>query len=144
MKSLTQQTPTTKGKDIKRTWYLVDVQDKILGRATVDISKKLIGKHKTYYVPNLDCGDNVVVINARAVKVTGRKKEQKIYTRYSGYPGGLKEVTLAELMKKRPSSVIKNAVSGMLPKNKLRKRRLSRLHVYDDNEHPFHDKFSKK
>ncbi|MGB9911395.1 MAG: 50S ribosomal protein L13 [Microgenomates group bacterium] len=135
------KTPTVKEKEIKREWHLIDAKGKILGRLATQIAQLLIGKHKPYFVPHLDCGDWVVVINAKKIKVTGRKEEQKVYTRYSGYPDGLKKITLKEQMTKDPRKVIIHAVSGMLPKNKLRDKRLARLKVFVDENHPYQDKF---
>lgn len=141
MVSLTQSTKSVKEKDIKRKWYLIDVKNKILGRSAPEITKLLQGKHKSNYVPYLDIGDNVVVINARSVKVTGNKTKSKVYTSYSGYPGGLKTITFEKLQAKKPQELIRHAVSGMLPKNKLRDRRLARLHIFADEKHTFAEKF---
>ena len=127
---------STKAKDIKRFWHLIDAKEEILGRLSTKIAQLLIGKAKPYFVPHLDCGDFVVVINAEKIRVTGKKEDQKIYTRYSGYPGGLKEIVLKDLRKKNPKEIIRHAVSGMLPKNKLRKGRLKRLCVYAGTDHP--------
>ena len=138
------KTKSTKAKDIKREWYLVDVKEKILGRLATKVARLLIGKAKPYFVPYLDCGDFVVVINAKKVRVTGKKEEQKIYTRYSGYPGGLKKETLGHLRERKPEEIIRRAVSGMLPKNKLRKQRLKRLFVYAAGKHPYDKKFKTK
>lgn len=135
-------THPTKQSDIKRTWHLVDVNDKILGRISSEISTLLIGKGKPYYVPNLDCGDYVVVINAKGIKVTGDKANKKMYTRFSGYPGGLKKKSYAQLMETNPSKIIIESVSGMLPQNKLKKLMLSRLFIYADANHPYGKKFS--
>ena len=109
-------------KDIKRAWHLVDAKEKILGRVSTQIAELLIGKKKPYFVSHLDCGDFVVVINAAHVAVTGKKEKQKTYFRHSGYPGGLKAVSLGELRSKQPEKIIIHAVSGMLPQNKLRDR----------------------
>jgi len=121
---------------VERRWFLVDVKNKTLGRVAMRIAKILQGKTKPTYSPNFLCGDYVVVINARYIKVTGRKPEEKIYDKYSGYPGGRKEITLKELMKKNPSKVLYLAVKGMLPKNKLRKRMLRALKIYPEDKHP--------
>src|SRR3989344_7405481 len=115
-----QMTTSTKLSQISRGWRLFDVNEKTLGRVASEIATVLMGKSKPYFVSNLDCGDFVVVINAANVKTTGNKDAQKKYTSYSGYPGGLKTVTLGELRIKRPTEIIRHAVSGMLPKNKLR------------------------
>ena len=121
---------------IERRWLLVDARNKTLGRVATRIAKILQGKTKPTYSPNFLCGDYVVVINARYIKVTGKKLEEKIYDKYSGYPGGRKEITLKELMKKNPSKALYLAVKGMLPKNKLRKRMLRALKVYPEDKHP--------
>lgn len=133
-------TPSTKIKDIKRSWHLVDVKGKILGRTATEIAKLLIGKSKPYFIPHLDCGDYVVVVNASQVAVSGKKKMQKIYMRYSGYPGGLKRKSFSEVIKETPARIIKEAVAGMLPKNKLRASMLKRLYIYQDEKHPHEDK----
>ncbi len=141
MVSLTKSTKPIKEKDIKRTWHLVDVKDQILGRTVTEISKLLQGKHKPSYATYLDMGDFVVVINAKFIKVTGKKEKEKVYTSYSGYPGGLKKITFDKLIKKNPKELLRHAVSGMLPKNKLRDRRLARLFIYPDDRHPYKGKF---
>lgn len=135
-----KQTKPTKSENIKRSWHLIDVKDKILGRVATGIAALLMGKKKPYFVRNLDCGDYVVIVNAKNVKVTGKKEAQKIYTRYSGYPGGLRTRTLHELREKWPEEIIKHAVSGMLPKNKLHDRMLKRLYVFAGEEHPYGEK----
>jgi len=140
MASLTKSTPTVREKDIQREWYVYDVKGKILGRCVTDISRKLIGKHKVLYSPHIDSGDYVVVINAKNVKLSGRKALQKIYTRYSGYPSGLREISYERLMQKDPRKIIEHAVSGMLPKNKLRSQGMRRLYVFPDNKHPYEGK----
>lgn len=143
MKKLTQQTKPVKAKQIKRSWHLIDVGGKILGRIAPKIAHLLQGKHKLDYVPYLDMGDNVVVVNAKKIVLTGKKTQSKIYTRYSGYPGGLKIEKFKDLIEENPEYIIKHAVSGMLPKNKFRDQRLKRLFVYLDENHPFKDKFVK-
>jgi large subunit ribosomal protein L13 len=134
-------TKPTKIADIKRSWHLVDLKDKILGRIAVQIAHLLLGKGKPYFVKNLDCGDHVVVINAQDILVTGKKEKQKIYTRFSGYPGGLKKITFAKLRVDHPTEIIRRAVSGMLPKNKLRDKMLKRLYLFPGEEHPYEEKF---
>jgi len=123
--------------NIKRSWHLVDAKDQILGRLATKIARLLSGKDKVEYVPYLDLGDNVVVINAAEVAVTGRKEKQKIYYRHSGYPGGLKAETLEELRQRRPEEILRRAVKGMLPKNKLQKSMLKRLHIFAGDKHPY-------
>lgn len=141
MVKLTKTTKALKSRQITRDWHLLDAQGKILGRLATKIASFLIGKHKPNYVPYLDVGDYVVVINAKKVVVSGKKEEQKLYTRYSGYPGGLKKMTFRQLKEKKPEEIIRQAVSGMLPKNKLRKKRLARLFVFAEEKHPYGDKF---
>jgi large subunit ribosomal protein L13 len=136
-------TKSTKASEIKRTWHLVDVKDQILGRITTQIALKLIGKSKPYFVHNLDCGDYVVVINAKHVAVTGKKETEKLYGRYSGYPGGLKEKPLWKVREEHPEDIIRHAVMGMLPKNKLRDRMITRLYVFPEADHPYKSKFNK-
>ncbi|MFH1783172.1 MAG: 50S ribosomal protein L13 [Candidatus Omnitrophota bacterium] len=130
------KTTLTKKDDTKRKYYLVNVEDQILGRVAGRIALLLSGKRKTDYTPNVDGGDFVVVINAGKVKTTGLKKEKKIYTRYTGYPGGLKSQTLETMLEKNPTFVIRHAVKGMLPKNKLGSRMITRLKIYTESGHP--------
>ncbi|MCF7870824.1 MAG: 50S ribosomal protein L13 [Candidatus Omnitrophica bacterium] len=118
-----------------KDWVLIDAQGKILGRLATRIAKILQGKHKADYTPNSICGDKVVVINAKKIKVTGKKEKDKKYDKYSGYPGGRKEISLEELSEKNPSKVLFYAVGGMLPKNLLRKNMLRSLKIYPDSDH---------
>ncbi len=122
--------------EIERKWHLVDAEGKILGRLASRIAQILSGKDKPVYTPHLDVGDFVVVINAEKVKVTGGKEEKKIYYRHTGYPGGLKERTYEELLSKKPQDIIRKAVRGMLPKNKLGRQMFKKLKVYAGSEHP--------
>ncbi len=133
-------TKSTKDKDIKREWHLIDLKGQTLGRISTKIAHLLMGKGKPYFVRNLDCGDHVVVINSKEVKVTGRKEQQKTYYRYSGYPGGLSKEVLADLRNRKPQDVIIHAVKGMLPQNKLRDKMLGRLYVFPGEEHSYKDK----
>lgn len=135
-----QYTKPTKAGDIKREWHLIDAKGKVLGRAATQIAEALMGRQKPYFVRYLDMGDYVVVINAAHAKVTGNKAQDKIYTRYSGYPGGLKKEKFKDLLQRKPEEVLKRAVSGMLPKNKLRKKFLRRLYIYPYDKHPYQDK----
>ena len=134
-------TAPTKQSDIKRFWHLVDANENILGRVSTKIATLLMGKSKPYFVRNLDCGDYVVVVNAGKVKVTGKKELLKKYYRYSGYPGGLRIEALGDLRERKPEDIIRHAVSGMLPQNKLRDRMLKRLYVFVGEEHDYKDKF---
>lgn len=131
------QTKSTKQSEIQRKWHLVDANGAVVGRIATRIASLLRGKNKSHFVHHLDCGDYVVVINAAKVFVTGKKEQQKTYTRYSGYPGGLKEFTVAMMRKRNPGEIIKHAVSGMLPKNKLRDQWLTRLYIYAEEKHPY-------
>ncbi len=130
------KTYSTKAKDIERQWWVLDAADKTLGRVATEAASLLMGKHKPLYAPYIDTGDYVVVINAGRVKVTGKKPEQKIYHRYSGYPGGLKSATFKEMFSKDPTRVIDLAVKGMLPHNRLGRAMLKKLKVYPGDEHP--------
>lgn len=121
---------------IVRRWVVVDAQDQVLGRLASRITLLLRGKHRVDFTPFLDTGDFVVVINARKVKVTGQKLLQKRYRRYSGYPGGLKEQTLEQLLRRHPERVIEHAVKGMMPDGPLGRRMLGKLKVYPDAQHP--------
>lgn len=132
--------PTTTN-DIKRAWHLIDVKDKVLGRVAGNIALKLMGKNKPYFSHNMDCGDYVVVTNAAHVAVTGKKEKDKIYTQFSGYPGGMKSKALWQLRAEKPAEIIRRAVFGMLPKNKLRDRMITRLFVYAESDHPYKSKF---
>ncbi len=137
-------TYSAKAKDIERHWHLFDAQGQVLGRLSSDVSRLLIGKDKVYYSPNLDCGDFVVVLNAKKVAVTGNKEIDKKYYRHSGYPGGFKEKRLEEVRSLQPERIIREAVSGMLPKNRLRAQRLARLKVYANESHPHGNHFVKE
>lgn len=134
-------TKSTKLEQVKRAWVLVDVKDQVLGRVSTEIAQKLIGKNKPYFVRNLDCGDYVVVINAKSVKTTGKKEEKKLYRHHSGYPDGYHEESLEKLRARKPQDVIFHCVKGMLPQNKLRDRMLSRLFVFPGEEHTYQAKF---
>ena len=130
------KTFNTKPADIQRGWYAVDAEGKNLGRLAAGIARVLKGKHKVYYTPHLDCGDYVVVVNARKVRVTGKKLEEKSYYRHSGYPGGLKQVILRTQLEKHPDRVLKAAVWGMLPHGRLGRRMFKKLKVYAEPTHP--------
>lgn len=129
-----------KNKEIKREWYLIDASNKALGRLTSDVALTLSGKKKTFYSLHQDLGDYVVLINIKKVKITGKKSINKDYYHYSGYPGGLKSVSFREQFSKNPQWVIRNAVKGMLPANRLRPNRLKRLKIFLDEKHPYKDK----
>lgn len=129
---------------IQRNWRLVDASDKILGRLASEVAQVLMGKNKPQFVPYLDTGDYVVVINASKVKVSGKKEIQKKYIRHSGYPGGYGEEKLADLRQRRPEEVITHAVRGMLPKTKLGRQMIKKLHIFQGGEHPFKKKVSEE
>lgn len=130
-----------KPKDIKRQWHLVDANKQILGRLSSNIARLLMGKNKSYYVPYLDTGDYVVVVNAPKVILSGKKEAQKKYYRHSGYPGSLRIKTAAQVRESKPEYMIRHAVFGMLPKTKLGKQMLKKLYIYSAGEHPHQDKF---
>lgn len=132
------KTYSAKPSEVIRDWYIVDATGLTLGRLATVIAKRLTGKHKAMYTTHIDCGDTVVVINAAQVAVTGNKLADKKYYRHTGYPGGIKETSLEEMMSKTPTRVIEHAVRGMLPKNRLTDDRMMRLKVYATSEHP-HD-----
>lgn len=142
MVKVTQSTTPKSAKTIHRKWCIIDVKGQVLGRAANEIATMLIGKRKVDYVPYLDNGDHVVVINASKVHVSGKKMNNKMYQNYSGYPGGLREVSMKRLLVDSPEKVLRHAISGMLPKNKLRDRRLTRLHIFPTEEHPYKDRIS--
>ncbi len=123
-------------QDVKRGWFVVDLEDVVLGRAATEIARVLRGKHKAIYAPSVDTGDYVVVVNADKVKLTGNKLADKKYYRHSGYPGGIREINAEKLLAKKPEMVIQAAVKGMLPKNKLGRKMFRKLKVYAGGEHP--------
>jgi len=130
------KTFSAKEKDVDRRWYVADADGKVLGRLAARIATVLLGKHKPIYTPHVDTGDFVIVTNAAKVQVTGTKRENKLYYSYSGYPGGLKSVPFAEKIARKPEEVIRRAVWGMMPKNKLSRRMMRKLKVYAGAEHP--------
>jgi large subunit ribosomal protein L13 len=121
---------------IERKWYVIDAEGQTLGRLSSEIAKILRGKNKPTYTPFIDTGDNVIVVNAEKIKVTGKKMDQKIYYKHSDYPGGMRETTLKEMLDKKPTDVITLAVKGMLPKGPLGRSMIEKLHVYAGAEHP--------
>lgn len=130
------KTYSVKAKEINRKWHIMDAEGKILGKLASDAARLLMGKHKTQFSRHLDTGDYVVVINAAKIGVTGKKNQQKLYYRHSGYPGGLKSIPLEEMLKKNPERVIEHAVKGMLPRNSLGASMFKKLKVYAGAEHP--------
>jgi large subunit ribosomal protein L13 len=125
-----------KKEEVERRWVLVDAEGQILGRLASQIATALRGKNRPYYTPHVDTGDFVIVVNAEKVLLTGNKVEDKVYYRHSGYPGGIKSMTAGEMLEKKPDQVIKQAVKGMLPKNRLGKGMLTKLKVYAGPDHP--------
>ncbi len=130
------KTYSTKASDIKREWHLIDAGDQVLGRLATQIANLLMGKHKPIYARHLDTGDNVVVINAAKIQVTGKKMKDKIYYRHSGYPGGLKSTNLEKMMEDHPTRALEYAVKGMLPHTKLGAQMIKKLRIYAGAEHP--------
>lgn len=129
------KTYSAKPTEVTRDWHLVDAADQTLGRLSTIIATHLMGKHKPIYTTHIDCGDNVVVVNAAKIRVTGNKLKSKSYFHHSGYPGGIKEVSLSDELAKNPTGIILRAVKGMLPANRLTDDRLKRLKIYADSEH---------
>jgi large subunit ribosomal protein L13 len=125
-----------KKEEVIRDWYLVDAEDKILGRLACEIAHRLRGKHKTIYAPYMDTGDFVIVVNAGKISLTGKKLTDKIYYHHSGYPGGIKAITAGKLLKEKPEEVLRTAVKGMLPKNTLGRAMLKKLKIYAGGDHP--------
>ena len=130
------KTYSAKPGEITREWYLVDAEGKTLGRLATQIADTLRGKRKPQYTPHVDTGDFVVVVNAEKIQVTGNKLDQKRYYRHSGYPGGLRSRTLREQLQRRPTEVLRVAVKGMLPKNRLARQQITKLKIYAGPEHP--------
>jgi len=134
--TLSYKTVSANKQTINKEWIVVDAEGEILGRLSSEIAKVIRGKHKPTFTPNVDCGDNVIVINADKVKLTGDKLNDKVYTSYTGYPGGQRFISPKELLAKHPTRIVEKAVRGMLPKNKLGRALFKNLFVYAGNEHP--------
>ncbi|MFO7984603.1 MAG: 50S ribosomal protein L13 [Desulfatiglandaceae bacterium] len=130
------KTFVAKEQNVNKKWYLMDAEDKVLGRLATQVATRLRGKHKPIFTPHADTGDFVVVINADKVVMTGRKRREKIYSRHTGYTGGLKQISAGKLLEKKPTEVLVHAVRGMLPKNSLGRRQLKKLKVYAGPKHP--------
>ena len=130
------KTYSAKPKELEQRWYVVDADGQTLGRLATRIADTLRGKRKAAYTPHIDTGDFVVVVNAEKIAVTGKKRDDKIYYRHSGYPGGLRQRTLGEELERRPTEVLRKAVKGMLPRNRLARKQLTKLKVYAGPEHP--------
>lgn len=125
-----------KPQEVEHKWYVIDAEGKTLGKLASEAASILRGKKKPIYTPHVDCGDYVIVVNAEKVHVTGKKETDKIYKSYSGYPGGLKEITLGEMREKKPEEIIRHAIKGMMPKGKLGRQMYKKLKVYAGSEHP--------
>ncbi len=130
------KTYNAKPGEIARDWYVVDAEGQTLGRLATQIADVLRGKRKAVYTPHIDTGDFVVVVNAEKIQVTGKKLDEKMYYRHSGFPGGLKERTLREQLQRRPTEVLRKAVKGMLPKNRIARQQIGKLKIYAGPEHP--------
>lgn len=123
-------------QEVERKWYVIDAEGQTLGRLASQIARLLRGKTKPQYTPHVDTGDFVIVVNADRVGVTGRKAEQKVYRRHTGYPGGLKEVTYEQMMERKPAEILRKAVYGMMPKTRLARQQFRKLKIYAGSEHP--------
>ena len=129
------KTFSAKPEEVKQDWYVIDATGKTLGRLSTEIARRLRGKHKPEYTPHVDTGDYIVVINAENIRVTGKKMQDKMYHRYTGYFGNLKSISLARLLKHAPERVLKSSVKGMLPRNSLGRKMFSKLRVFSGPEH---------
>jgi large subunit ribosomal protein L13 len=136
VEALSYKTISANEKTVTKNWVIIDAEDQVLGRLTSQVASMIRGKHKTNFTPHVDCGDNVIVINAAKIKMTGNKWSDKEYVRYTGYPGGQRFATPTEWLKKNPALIIEHAVRGMLPKTKLGRAIFGNLHVYAGAEHP--------
>ncbi len=136
MNTLSYRTASAKKEEVQRQWHVVDAEGKVAGRLFSKIAHVLRGKHKASYTPHVDCGDYIIVVNADKIRFTGKKIDQKQYVRYTGYPGGQRLETARSLMDRKPESIIEIGVKGMLPKTKLGRAMIKKLHVYAGNEHP--------
>ena len=130
------KTFSAKPETVKRDWYVIDATDKVLGRLAAEVAHRLRGKHKAEYTPHVDTGDYIVIVNADKIAVTGNKETDKMYHHHTGYPGGLKSISLQKLRAKAPQDIIENAVRGMLPRNPLGRAMFRKLKVYAGPEHP--------
>ena len=136
MDTLTYKTISANKETVHKEWLLVDAENEILGRLSSKVAKMIRGKNKTNFTPHVDCGDNVIVINAEKIRLTGKKMDEKEYVRHTGFPGGQRFTSPKELLKKNPTAIIEKAVKGMLPKNRLGAVLFANLHVYTGAEHP--------
>lgn len=136
MDAISYKTISANAKTVDKQWVIVDAQDQVVGRISSEIAKVLRGKHKPEYTPHVDCGDNVIIINAEKIRFTGKKMAEKEYVRYTGYPGGQRFASPTEWMKKNPALILENSIRGMLPKNRLGRELFRNLHIYVGTEHP--------
>jgi large subunit ribosomal protein L13 len=136
MDTLSYKTRSAKQAELQKEWFLIDAENEVVGRLATKVANLLRGKHKTLYTPNLDCGDNVIILNAEKVVFTGKKLTEKEYIRHTGHPGGQRFATPAELLKRKPEAILEHAIRGMLPKNKLGAELFRSLYVYAGTEHP--------
>ena len=136
MNTLSYKTISVNKETAKKEWVVIDATDQVVGRLCSKVAKLIRGKYKPSFTPHVDCGDNVIIINAAKVRFTGKKETDKVYKRHSGYPGGLKETTLGEMRAKKPEEIILHAVRGMMPKGKLGRQMFKKLKVYAGPEHP--------
>ena len=136
MKQQIQRTTATTPKDIERRWWLIDARGKTLGRLASEVAPLLRGRDKPYFTPHLDTGDHVIIVNADKIHVTGKRLDQKIYYRHSGYPGGLKQMNLREMLRRHPTRPLRLAIKGMMPKGPLGRQMLSKLKIYAGADHP--------
>lgn len=138
------KTFSLKPADTTRRWHLFDAKGEVLGRLATKVAVILMGKHKAVYTRHVDAGDNVVIINAADITITGKKSEQKKYRHHSGYPGGMKVLSYTQVQDSHPERIIHHAVSGMLPKNKLQDKMLKHLHIYTGSDHPYMKQFKQE
>ncbi len=136
MNTLTYKTISAKKESVEKNWWIVDADSRVLGRVASEVAKIIRGKHKPSFTPHVDCGDNVIVINAEKIRMTGDKMNSKEYISHSGYPGGQKRLSPKQVMAKKPERIFEYAVKGMLPKNRLGRQLFKNLHVYVGDQHP--------
>lgn len=136
MDTLSYKTLSANKATVQKDWYVVDATNEVLGRLSTKIANILRGKHKACYTPHVDCGDNVIIINAEKIRLTGRKMTQKVYVRHTGYPGGQRFSTPKDLLLRKPTAVVETAIKGMLPKNRLGSELFRNMHVYAGSAHP--------
>lgn len=136
MNTLSYRTTSANKTDIKKDWLLVDAENQVLGRLSSKVAKIIIGKHKVYYTPHINCGDKVIIINAEKIRLTGKKIDNKEYVRYTGYPGGQKFTKAKDLLSKNPTLLLEKAIKRMLPKNRLGRAIFKNLYIYSGSNHP--------